>query len=195
MSSPSCTFNKWRSSKKGVTSSISQSWKGRLNWTSQNPPPSSTLSFSHKIKIAASLWDVILKRVGYTSFNLNPFAHLSHQNLVYLPFPIRIEILTLNSSHPFLMSFQRLIPKESFTPLVVHPSSISPNFPKMIFLHKLSHSKENLHNHFPSKAWLRPSNLIPNPPYFSSLHTSKQFTKWIFLLSPESPHKVFLNSR
>ena len=163
--SSSCTFNGWSSSKKWVTSSISQSWKGLLNWTSQHPPLPPSLSY--KSTTVTFLWEAILKRVGYASFNLNYIAHLFHQNLVYLPFSIRIEVLTQNSSNPFLMSFQRLIPKESPTPLVFHPPSISLNFPKIIFLHKLYHSTENLHNPLPSKAWLRPSNLLsPSPPYF-----------------------------
>ena len=162
--------------KKRVTSSISQSCNGLLNWSSQHPHL--PISLSHKSTTVAFLWEAVLKRVGYASFNLTFSTYLSHQNLVRWSFPIYIEVLTLNSSHPFLKSFQRRISKEFPTPLVVHPPSIFLNFPQMIFLHKLLWSIENLHNPLPSKAWMRPSNLLnPSPPFFLSLHTSSQFIK------------------
>lgn len=74
-----------------------------------------------------------------------------------------------------------------------HPPSNSLNLPWITLLHKLSHSTTNLHNHLPSKAWLKTSKLLnPNPPNFLSLQTFDQLKRCIFVLSPKSPHKRFL---
>ena len=70
-----------------------------------------------------------MKSTGNVLFNLNSLAHPSHQNLGCLPFQIWIVNLKLNSSQPFVISFQMLISKESLTPLVVQRPSISLNFP------------------------------------------------------------------
>ena len=120
-----------------VSSSTSQSWKGLLKCTSQHPPSSPSLF--HNSTIVAFFKDAILKRVRQTFFSLKSLAQMFHQKLVQLPFPKRVEVLTLNSSHHFLMSFQRLIPKET---LVVQPPSNSQNFPQIIFLHKLILNRE-----------------------------------------------------
>ena len=108
-----------------------------------------------------------------------------------------ISYLDRNSDTKLFPPFSNIFPK-AHPKGIPHPSSsptpfISSNFPKMIFLCNLSHSKENLHNHLPSKTWLRPSNLLnPRPPCFLSLHTYGQFTKWIFLLPPVSSYKKSL---
>ena len=132
---------------------LEESSKLNLPVTTSAPP------LSYKSATLAFLEDLILKNVGNMSFNLNSPAHLSHQNLVRLPFPIRIVNLKLNSSQPFLTSFHRLIPKESLTPLVVYPPSCSP-FPLHLpefSMNNLSPQalllkRKSLHNYLPSKA-------------------------------------------
>ena len=120
-------------------------------------------------------------------------TQLSYQKLVCLPFPIRILVLRMNSSHPFLISFHRFSLKESLTSLVVQPPSTSPNFPLMTFPRKLSFSRENCHNHLPNQAWLSSSKCLnPNLPCFLSFQITNQLTKCIFLLSSISSHKNFL---
>ena len=150
---------------------LEESSKLNLLVTTSAPP------LSYKSATLAFLEDLILKNVGNMSFNLNSPAHLSHQNLVHLPFPIRIVNLKLNSSQPFLTSFHRFIPKESLTPLVVYPPSCSP-FPLHLpefSMNNLSPQalllkRKSLHNYLLSKAWLRPSKLLsPSFLYFLSL--------------------------